>query len=429
VGFEAFKDATLRRSNPNPEAYRDAKSARIQSRFSRDTQTGSFSVTPYARWNEMTFLQHFLPWKALEENSHSSLGVQSQYIFIQDNLTITSGFDFDLTNANLRETQESDFSPSIPSGEHYDYDVTATTTAAYVQAQWQWSQWQVTLGGRLENVNYDYDNLLSDGNACAPTVEVCRFTRPSDQDVDFTVFSPSLSALYVLDDKQSVYAKISQGFRAPQATELFRLQNNQRVADLDEEKITAVELGWRYSSKELQLSTALFAQDKTNFIFQDSNRQNISNGETIHRGIEISARYNISDTLYTSANGTYAKHEYDNNITLARTTIQGNEIDTAPQSLGSVQLGWQPTDSITAELSLQHLGNYYLNPENTAEYDGHNLVDMNLVYQYSDSLKFNANVYNLLNEDYAERADFGFGSYRYFVGLPQRIFVSATYLW
>ncbi|MBT6126023.1 MAG: hypothetical protein HOH70_12570, partial [Halieaceae bacterium] len=34
---------------------------------------------------------------------------------------------------------------------------------------------------------------------------------------------------------------------------------------------------------------------------------------------------------------------------------------------------------------------------------------------------------NLLEEDYAERADFGFGDYRYFVGQPLGAYVEVGY--
>jgi outer membrane receptor protein involved in Fe transport len=177
------------------------------------------------------------------------------------------------------------------------------------------------------------------------------------------------------------------------------------------------------------LHASVFWQEKQDFIFQDTNRQNISNGETRHQGIELSGKYELSPSLYVSGNATYAKHEYANAIAISNTNIEGNEIDTAPKTIGSAQLGWKVNDAIQTELSLQHVGNYFLNPENTAEYDGHTLLDLNFRYQYSSQLRFNANVYNLLDTDYAERADFGFGNYRYFVGQPRRIFVGATWSW
>lgn len=428
-GFEVYRDAQIRRSNPNPEAYRDAKSLRAYSAFSRDLDAGKLTLTPFFRWNEMAFLQHFLPWKALEENNSTSVGLQAQYYYVLGDLSLTAGIDTDFTRANLRESQAQEFSPTIPAGEHYDYDVDATQIGSYLQLQWQLEDLLVTAGGRLEYINYDYDNLLSDGSACAANVAGCRFSRPSDQEVDFTVFSPSVSLLYSIDSEQSVYIKWSQGFRAPQATELFRLQNGQEITDLNEEKMDALELGWRLYTEKFNVNASVFAQDKSNFIFQDSNRQNVSNGETEHNGAEISASYNIAENVYVNANVSYAEHNYTNDLTLARTSIKGNEIDTAPQFMGSAQVGWNINPSLLTELSLQRMGNYYLNPENSAEYAGHTLLDLNLRYTYSEQLVFNANIYNLLDEDYAERADSAFGNYRYFVGQPRRIFLTATWQW
>jgi outer membrane receptor protein involved in Fe transport len=428
-GFEVYRDAQIRRSNPNPEAYRDAKSLRAYSAFSRDLETGKLTLTPFLRWNEMAFLQHFLPWKALEENSSTSVGLQAQYYYVIGALSLTAGIDTDFTRANLRESQAQDFSPTIPAGEHYDFDVDASQIGSYLQLQWQIEDFLITAGGRLEYINYDYDNLLSDGSACAANVTGCRFSRPSDQDVDFTVFSPSLSLLYSINSEQSIYAKWSQGYRAPQATELFRLQNGQEITDLDEEKMDALELGWRLYTDSFNINASVFMQDKSNFIFQDSNRQNVSNGETEHNGAEVSATYNFNNNIYINANVSYAEHNYTNDLTLARTSIKGNEIDTAPQFMGSAQLGWNINPSLLTELSLQRMGNYYLNPENSAEYAGHTLLDLNLRYAYSEQLVLSANIYNLLDEDYAERADSAFGNYRYFVGQPRRIFLTATWQW
>jgi len=428
-GFDVYRDAQIRRSNPNPEAYRDAKSLRAYSAFSRDLNAGQLTLTPFLRWNEMAFLQHFLPWKALEENNSTSVGLQAQYYYVNEGLSVTAGIDTDFTRANLRESQAQDFSPTIPAGEHYDYDVDAAQIGSYLQLQWQLEDLLITAGGRLEFINYDYDNLLSDGSACAANIAGCRFSRPNDQDVDFTVFSPSLSLLYTINSEQSLYAKLSRGFRAPQATELFRLQNGQEITDLEEEKMDALELGWRLYTDSFNINASVFMQDKSNFIFQDSNRQNVSNGETEHNGAEVSASYNLNENVYINANISYAEHNYTNDLTLARTSIQGNEIDTAPQFMGTAQVGWTITPSLQTELSLQRMGNYYLNPENSAEYAGHTLLDLNLRYTYSEQLVLNANIYNLLDEDYAERADSAFGNYRYFVGQPRRIFLTATWQW
>jgi iron complex outermembrane receptor protein len=165
---------------------------------------------------------------------------------------------------------------------------------------------------------------------------------------------------------------------------------------------------------------------KDNFIFQDTNRQNISDGETSHRGIELAINYQWQ-YFYVSANGTFAKHQYDSNLTLSRVNIQNNEIDTAPEHMGSLQLGWRADSGKFIELEWVHQGNYYLNPENSAEYSGHNLLNLRTGWALNDKLDISVRVSNLTDEDYAERADFGFGSFRYFVGEPRAVYATVRY--
>jgi len=68
-----------------------------------------------------------------------------------------------------------------------------------------------------------------------------------------------------------------------------------------------------------------------------------------------------------------------------------------------------------------------LNPENTAEYAGHDLLNLRGSFEISSQLSFNARLLNISDQDYAERADFAFGNYRYFVGEPRSLFVGFNY--
>jgi len=74
------------------------------------------------------------------------------------------------------------------------------------------------------------------------------------------------------------------------------------------------------------------------------------------------------------------------------------------------------------------MSKYYVNPENTAEYEGHNLLNLRAKYNISTYLSISARLLNITDEDYAERADFSFGNYRYFVGEPRSLFVSLQYI-
>jgi iron complex outermembrane receptor protein len=426
-GFESYKDPQLRRSNPNPEAYRDARSLRAYTAFTKTDDSGSFTLKPYLRWNTMAFLQHFFPWQGLEENRHVSLGLQSQYSYRWQGIDWVSGVDTDITRGSLIETQENDFSPSVPKGIHYDYNVNAYQLSAYTQGTWQHNNWIVRAGARVERNQYDYTNKTASPSACAPQVDVCRFSRPDSQDLSFNALSPSVNVQYLMGNNTSLYAKYSQGFRAPQATELFRLQNNQQITDIDNENMNAYEAGIRYSNPTTNLHVAGFSMRKKDVIFQNSDRQNVSGAITAHKGIELELRQQLSTNWQFSGHISWSQHTYENETALVRTSIIDNTIDTAPEWLSNLNISYSPSAQLTAQLSWQYLSEYYLNPENTTEYEGHQLVDFNIRYQLAKQISLSVHVLNLLDEEYAERADFAFGSYRYFVGQPRRAFINLVW--
>ena len=111
-----------------------------------------------------------------------------------------------------------------------------------------------------------------------------------------------------------------------------------------------------------------------------------------------------------------------------RDSINGNEIDTAPTTSANAALLWSPGEKLSGELELQHLGAYFLEPENLREYPGHEVLNLRARYQFSDRLSATVRLINLTDERYAERADFTtFTDERYFPGLPRRAFVGLEY--
>jgi iron complex outermembrane receptor protein len=430
-GYEAYKDNDRKKENPNPEAFRKAKSAHLQSTLSVDIdERNSLTFTPYWRDNDMKFLQHFLPWQPVEKNGHESLGLSSKWYASHDALDISSGVDLEYTDGWLTEIQDEPFSPNQPAGIHYNYKVDATLAALW--SQWEWdasARWHLSAGARYEYSNYDYNNKTSDGPACAPEATACRFYRPADREDDFDNWSLNLGALYAVSENASLYARLAHGFRAPQTTELYRLQAGQRTADLDSEELGSAELGVRGTSDSLTYEVGLYYMNKDNVIFQDSNRFNVSDARTLHYGVDFSIRWQLTDNIDLAVDGTYAHHEYDRNISLLGSSgnIKGNDIDTAPRAFGSTRLGWAINSDNRAELEWIYMDSYYLEPDNEHEYSGHNLLNLRVVSDITPRLQLGLRATNLSDEDYAERADFGFGNYRYFVGEPRSLYVQLRY--
>lgn len=425
-GRDAYRDDALKRSNPNPEAFRDAQSARFYSQMNFELADGaSLMLRPYARHSEMIFLQHFLPWQPTEENGVNSFGLQSSYGRQIGSAELTAGVDLEFSDGYLREIQAEPFSPNLPEGVHYDYDVNSTVISPFARANWSLgANTNLHIAVRFDSTEYDYTNNTGSTSACEATVTNCRFARPDDRSDRFNDLSPSVSLLHRFNEGALTYINLSRGFRAPQATELYRLQAGQLVTDLDSEQLDSLELGVRGEASGIRYDIAVFAMKKEDFIFQDSDRQNISGGESTHNGIELDLGIQLNEQLTVNMAGTWAQHQYDSDINISRVNINGNDIDTAPRYFANVRLQWQPFESLHTELEWYRLGSYFQNPENTVKYEGHDLVNLRASYQASQQLRLGLRLTNALDTDYAERADFGFGNDRYFVGQPRALYAS-----
>ncbi|MEM9315612.1 MAG: TonB-dependent receptor [Pseudomonadota bacterium] len=433
-GFEIYEDEDASEENPNPEAYRDASSIRAHLSATRELDNGrSFTITPYLRHNRMEFLQHFFPWQSRERNGHRSIGLQTAYRGDSENVDWVIGADLDATSGWLKEDQAEPFSPNLPQGVHYDYEVDALVVGGFVQGGINLSsRWRLDGGLRVDETRYDYDNQTGDGDACEPAATACRFFRPSDREDNFTNWSGNLGLSYDLGSAL-VYTRIARGYRAPQTAELYRLQAGQQVADLDSEQMDSFELGVRGElGVGLQYAVNAFWMSKDDVIFQDSDRQNVSGASTDHEGVELELSWRINDVWYAELAGSYADHRYASPIDLrgVQGDIEGNIIDTAPRHFGSARVGantFIAARPLRAELELIWLDEYYLNPENTASYGGHELLNLRVDWSISQRLKASLVATNLTDERYAERADFAFGNYRYFVGEPLSAVVGIAY--
>ena len=104
--------------------------------------------------------------------------------------------------------------------------------------------------------------------------------------------------------------------------------------------------------------------------------------------------------------------------------LSGLDIDTSPRLTGSAQLDWQISEERSIELEVVHMDKYFTDEANTNEYEGHDLVNLRYQAEFGQNGYYGARITNLLNTDYAERADLGFGAERYFIGEPISLYLS-----
>ena len=440
-GFESYKDTQIARSNPNPEAFRNARSFRLWSKFDTTFEGGhALSVTPYMRNQDMRFRMHFLPGKPLEENAQKGVGVLSQFNYVvNDRISLDVGVDAEYTEGELTQSQQGPTEGSaflvetIPAGKHYDYDLDATLLAPFFALNWQDDKWAIQLGGRFETMRYDYANNMNTGRVRENGTECgfggCRYSRPADSENDYNNFSPKLSLRYQLSPQIQLFGGVARGYRAPQATELYRLQRAQTVTELESVTADNVELGITGSLLSGGYTLSFYSLEKDNVIYRDSDFFNVSNGETWHRGVELTFDQQLSDVLRVDFAGTYARHTYEHSQLSGELDIKGNDIDTAPKVLFNTRLSYDVTEEIQAQLEWQHVSSYYTDAENLNEYDGHDLVHGRISWDVTNSITLYARINNMLDTEYADRADYtSFSGPRYFPGRPRNFMLSASFM-
>jgi len=441
-GFDAYKNESIAKSNANPEAYRDAYAMRLTGEYSRPLGAAQLSIRPYVRHSRMDFLQHFLIGKPLEENGQDSLGVltQLQTVVLKD-MQLLTGFDIEFADGFLEETQAgpaTDGPPPAnairPAGKHYDYDVQSQVAALYAQVEQPFAErWKMTGGARLEYVDYDYDNKMiagntrDDGTSCG--ANGCLFNRPADRSDNFTNVTSKLGLTYDITDSHTAYVTGARGYRAPDTSELYRLQRQQTVADLDAERLDSIEVGLRGALGETRYSLAAFKMKKDNVIFRDSNGFNVSDGKTDHEGVEYELYWLPIESLSLAVAGTYAKHTYAFNrvVEQGETIVSGKDVDTAPRHVNTARIDWQFLSSANAELEWVSVGRYFVDAANANEYPGHDLLNLRVGWSLPGNWRTTLRLNNVTDRDYADRADFAFGNYRYFPGRGRTLFVEVRY--
>jgi outer membrane receptor protein involved in Fe transport len=426
----AYENEACAKTNSNTDAFRDASATRLYVRMTTDLDDGAtLTLTPYLRSNEMDFRMHFLPGTPLEQNSHDSYGLQASYARDAGWVSYVAGLDIELTEGELSEEQSQEISGFLGTlyeqGTHYDFEVDAQVIAPYVHAVWSLSdKTDITTGLRWEMTDYDYTNKTDNGREG-------RLFRPASKSDDFSDVSPKLGVVHRLADNRRVFANLARATRAPQVTDLYRLRDRNaddevpEIDNIDSETLDSLEIGYRAVYPALSYEAAAFIMQKENYHFRDGNDFYETDGKTDHMGFELSLDWMLARDWALAAQLTYAQHEYafDREVggnNPAEEIKDGNTIDGAPETLANTSLRYKYDERTFIKLNWEHVGSYYMDASNSAEYDGHDIFALTTDYVLSGQSRLSLRIDNLLDEDYAKRADKWFKDNRYFPGEGRR---------
>lgn len=431
LGEGAWRDAR-RFGNANPEAFREADSARLVLHHVRALGDGELLVRPYARDESQTFLQHFNLGQPLEENGSRSLGLQTMW----SGASLRVGLDLDGVNGELRQTQARALTTGTlaqnaqrPAGTHYDYTIDARQLALFGEKQWRFDRDAITLGARVESLRYRHDNRAADGNLRDDGTPCgfggCLYLRPADRRDAFTARSAQLGWMRTLDAGWSVGARAARAFRFPQATELYRLQRGQTVEGVGAETADSLESVLRFSGPTLRAEAVAYAMRKRDVLLRDAAGLSVSGAATRHRGVELAGTWTPDEATWLEAQLAWSDQRYafDRLLPGGENIRRGARIDTAPEWLGGVRVGRRFSARFEAEIDGVWQGAYAIDAANTRRYGGHVLWHARLGMALANDWRATLRLMNLADRRYAERVDFAFGEERSFPGAGRSVFV------
>lgn len=288
-----------------------------------------------------------------------------------------------------------------------DYTADIFNTAGYAQVSFNpIEKLVVTVGGRYDNMKVNYDNAL-DNSTGSKVYDKMTFKAGAN-------YNPFEFAGF--------YGNYSQGFAPPGITSIFRTKpgtggTTGTPADfyynLEPATFNNFEVGgWlSFLQNKLNFDYAFYYMEGKNELLNiklaDNSTDYRSAGETRHKGIEFGTSYRPSKQINFRLGGTYAQHTYvdfklSDKPSDPVQNLNGKEMPSAPKWSGNSELSYYPDwlPNLRTSIEWQLVGSYYQDQINTVKYDGYNLFNARIGYQWK-GIEVYGNVLNLTDKLYA----------------------------
>lgn len=276
-----------------------------------------------------------------------------------------------------------------------NYRVSLFNSAVYTQLEFNpVEKFKVLVAGRYDRMDYDFRNFLPPGS----------YSGAENASNYFSYFTPKVGFTYGFTNTKGVYANYSVGFAPPNITDLF---TGVQVPTLKPSTYNNYEIGGWTSFDEGRgnADIALYKMDGKNEIMSvrqtDGTYKNQNVGKTTHYGIEANARYELLKGLQLRVSGTIAHHEYKQYVKNDK-NLSGHHMSQAPSYFVNSELSYKPgfLKGFRVSVEWQGMGGYHTDAENTAKYNGFNILNARTGYQFK-SYEVWVNCLNVGNVVYA----------------------------
>ena len=287
-----------------------------------------------------------------------------------------------------------------------DYDAKIKNSAGYLQYSFNIiDQLKLTFGSRYDQMNLSYENHLDN----------------STGEKKYNRFTNKIGINFNLNTNIGFYGNYSQGFAPPGVSAIFRKKAGTGTPtvpaefyyNLDSAKFENYEVGgWSCLLKnKLYLEYAMYYMEGKNELLSirqpDNSTDYQSAGETRHKGIELGINYKPSAQWAIRIGGTTSQHTFidfkvSDKPTDALQRLDGFEMPSAPKWVGNSEVNYYPKwlPNFRTSIEWQFVSSWYQNQINTLKYDGYNVFNGRIGYQWK-GIEFYTNIMNITDKLYA----------------------------
>lgn len=235
-------------------------------------------------------------------------------------------------------------------------------------------------------------------------------------------WSPALALSYALTEEQTIYAALSHSFEPPSQDDLiatingtpnssagrpippipFWLGGSFVTPDLEAQKATTVEAGWRGSMERYSWDIATYYSWVDNELLSlrdvtGSPLGAVNADNTRHFGVDFGLGLEITSQVAARISYTYQEFKFKDD------PIRGdNYLAGAPRHIVNAMLQYQPLEEWILQTNIHWLPSQTpVDNMNTLYNDAYAVVDLRTEYQLTKGLKIFGEITNLFNKKYA----------------------------
>jgi outer membrane receptor protein involved in Fe transport len=246
---------------------------------------------------------------------------------------------------------------------------------------------------------------------------------------DFSKISPKIGFTYNISNKTGIYANYSEGFVPPQVTEMY---TGVKVPELKPAVFYNYEAGgWMELIKnKLSADISAYKLIGTNEVvsvrLDNGSSENRNAGKTSHKGIELGLNATPVSSISFRFSAAYSQHEFTEYIEKGN-NYNGNEMNGAPHWMHNTEIWYKPSfaKGLRIGAEWQKIGKYFMDPKNTATYEGYDVFNIRAGYQLN-GFEIWLNVMNVTDAYYSSNSTKS-TSYSYQLGEPINFNVGIAY--